>query len=68
MTKYEPINGEMTLNEILLITIDHQIIIDGDDHEIMHQTDIIQILQIMMKDSDHVTTDITYQVDENGTQ
>jgi len=68
VTKYEPINGEMTLNEILLITIDHQIIIDGDDHEIMHQTDIIQILQIMMKDSDHVTTDITYQVDENGTQ
>lgn len=52
---------------IVHITLDQQIIIDGDDHEIQQLTDIHQILQIMMKESDLVEHDIMCLVGENGT-
>jgi hypothetical protein len=65
---HEPIDGEITLHEMLMVIIDKQIETNGDDHEITQQTDIIQILQITMKESDHVMMDIMYLVNENGTQ
>lgn len=68
MTFHELIDGEIILHEILQLTIENQIIIDGDDDEITYLIDIIQILPITMRDSDHVAIDGTYLVDENGTQ
>ena len=44
---------------------EQQIIIDGDEVVIRQKTDIIQIQQISMRDSDHVEMDIMYLVDEN---
>ena len=45
-------------------TIMHEIIIDGDDDEILHLTTIHEILEV--RDSDHVKDDGMYLVDENG--
>jgi hypothetical protein len=41
---------------------------DGDEVVIMHQTDLIQIQQILTQDNDHVQMDGMFQVDENGMQ
>ena len=39
--------------------------IDGDEETIQNQTDTTHEIQ-EVRDNDHVITDITYQVDENG--
>jgi hypothetical protein len=45
--------------------IDHNIIIDGDELEMLKQIDTIHEM-IEVRDSDHVQVDGMYLVDENG--
>ena len=66
MTFHELIDDEIISHEILQLIFEQKIIIDGDEVAIQQRTDIIQIQQIMMKDSDHAQLDDIYLVDENG--